>query len=78
MSATRLMFKSGRGSLTAFKLTRLYRSEKGIWRYEIERDGRLYYASLHTRDEAHARGMYARIAKVLSDWETEKEMAARL
>lgn len=43
------------------KLLRLYRSEKGIWRYDLERDGKLFWASLHTRDEREARETYAKI-----------------
>lgn len=56
------------GSLATFKLIRLYRSDKGIWRYEIERSGNLYHASLHTRDEAKARAVYDRMYRTLSEW----------
>ena len=57
-----------RGSLTTFKLLRLYQSERGIWHYEIERWGKVYWSSLHTRDEVKARGMYERIKKTLDEW----------
>ena len=46
--STRLMMMGG--SLATFKLIRLYRSDKGIWRYEIERSGNLY-----SRQPPHAR-----------------------
>jgi hypothetical protein len=59
------------GSLAAFKPIRLYRSEKGIWRYDIERNGKTYYASLHTRDETKARATYDRMQKTLAKWAEE-------
>ena len=37
------------------KPVRIYRSSRGIWQAEIERDGRLAYFSLHTRSELEAR-----------------------
>jgi hypothetical protein len=48
------------------KLIRLYRSDKGIWRFEMERDGTLYWASLLTRDEAKARAKYERMERILA------------
>ena len=56
------------GSLATFKLIRLYQADNGIWRYEIERTGKVYWSSLHTRDEAKARGVYERMAKTLAEW----------
>ena len=48
--------------LQCSRLVRLYQSERGIWRYEIERGGgKVRWASLHTRDEAKARRMYERM-----------------
>ena len=58
------------GSLATFKLRRLYQADNGIWRYEIERTGKVYWSSLHTRDEAKARGVYERMAKTLAEWNT--------
>ena len=66
---TRLI-RPGR-SLATFKPLRLYQSENGIWRYDIERNGKVYYASLHTRDEAKARAVYERMEKTLMEWEKE-------
>jgi len=37
------------------KLVRMYRHTNGIWRGEIDRDGKLYWFSLDTRNEAVAR-----------------------
>ena len=66
---TRLMLPQHKGgSLATFKLRRLYQGENGIWRYDIERAGKAYWASLHTRDEGHARGVYERMAKTLAEW----------
>ena len=59
------------GSLSTFKLIRLFRGENGIWRYEIERTGKVRWSSLHTRDEAQARAMYDRIAKTLAEWDAK-------
>jgi nitric oxide synthase oxygenase domain/subunit len=39
----------------------MFRSDRGIWRYEVERNGRLYWSSLHTRDEKKARTKYERM-----------------
>jgi hypothetical protein len=49
------------------KLKRLFRSERGIWRYEIERpNGDIRWSSLHTRDEQKARALYARMEQWLA------------
>jgi hypothetical protein len=37
---------------------RLYKSTKGIWYVEFNRNGQLLYSSLRTRDEAKARRWY--------------------
>jgi hypothetical protein len=47
-----------------FRLLRLYRSDKGIWRYEIERDGEVRWSSLRTRSERVARAKYERLARI--------------
>ena len=60
------------GSLSTCKLIRLFRGENGIWRYEIERTGKIYWSSLHTRDEARARGIYERIERTLAEWDAER------
>ena len=65
---TRLKLSQKGGSLATFKLRRLYQADNGIWRYEIERTGKVYWSSLHTRDEAQARGVYERMAKMLAEW----------
>ena len=66
---TRLMLPQHKGgSLATFKLIRLYQGANGIWRYEIERRGKVYWSSLHTRNEAHARGVYERMARTLAEW----------
>lgn len=49
---------------TPTRLVRLYQSEKGIWRYEIERGGVVRWASLHTRNELAARAAYERMKAV--------------
>lgn len=51
----------GRMRAMTAKVLRLYQSDKGIWRYEIARDGRVTWSSLHTRDECIARAAYERI-----------------
>ena len=51
-----------------YRLVRLFRSERGIWRYEAERDGELRWASLHTRNEATARRMYERMKANVEEW----------
>ena len=54
----------------SFRVLRLYCSRRGIWRYEFERDGKVYWSSLHTRSESNARARYewlARITKVPSE-----------
>jgi hypothetical protein len=47
------------------RLVRLFKSDKGIWRYEIERDGEVRWTSLHTRNEKRAREKYDRLEKWL-------------
>ena len=47
------------------RLVRLFQSDKGIWRYEIERDGEVRWTSLHTRNEKRAREKYDRLEKWL-------------
>lgn len=37
------------------KFVRIYKSDRGIWRCEIERDGVLCWYSLRTKDDAEAR-----------------------
>ena len=70
---TRLVLQQSKcGSLSAFKLIRLFRGDNGIWRYEIERTGKVYWSSLHTRDEARARGVYERIERTLAEWDAER------
>lgn len=49
------------------RLLRLYRSEKGIWRYEIERNGELRWVSLHTKDEHKARLAYASLKQWIGE-----------
>lgn len=45
------------------RLVSLYRSDKGIWRYEAERDGKLYWSSLGTRNETAAIHRLANIVR---------------
>lgn len=45
------------------KMLRLYRSEKGIWRYDIERNGEVRWASLRTRDKRKAREKYETLVR---------------
>ena len=69
---TRLVLPQHKGgSLSTFKLIRLFQADNGIWRYEIERWGKVYWSSLRTRDEAKARDVYERIAKTLAEWNAE-------
>jgi hypothetical protein len=49
------------------RLVRLYLSDKGIWRYDIERDGIVKWSSLHTRDEGEARRKYNRLQRSLME-----------
>jgi hypothetical protein len=46
------------------RLLRLFRSEKGIWRYEIERNGEVRWSSLRTRDEKKARAHYDKLRSI--------------
>lgn len=39
----------------SLKYIRIYKSERGVWHCEIERDGVLRWHSLHTKDEAEAK-----------------------
>lgn len=54
------------------RLVRLYQSEKGIWRYDIERHGIVHWSSLHTRDEAKARAAYERMRVKFDEYERAK------
>jgi hypothetical protein len=36
------------------RLVRVYQSDKGIWHYEFERNGKVYWASLRTRNATAA------------------------
>ena len=49
------------------KLVRLFRAANGMWHYEIDRDGRLYWSSLGTRDEAKARARYQHMQEVFDE-----------
>jgi hypothetical protein len=50
------------------KPIRMYRHTNGIWRGEYERDGRLYYFSLRTRDEAEAQRKWDRYVELVTRW----------
>lgn len=52
---------------------RLYKSPGGMWHYETERDGKLYWSSLHTRNEDMAKIAYERIKAMLEKSETPEE-----
>ena len=52
----------------SYRIVRLYQSDRGIWRYEVERDGELRWASLHTRDETKARRMFDRMRADIEEW----------
>ena len=52
----------------SYRIVRLYQSDRGVWRYEAERDGELRWASLHTRDEAKARRMFDRMRADIEEW----------
>jgi hypothetical protein len=54
------------------KFLRLYQSDKGIWRYEIERNGKVYWTSLRTRSRTKAERDYRRMKQWLIDWEKEQ------
>jgi hypothetical protein len=54
------------------KLVRMYRSTGGIWRYDIERDGKFYWSSLHTRDEQKARAKYEQMKARMKKAREEK------
>jgi hypothetical protein len=43
------------------RAVRLYCSRKGIWHYVVERDGKLSWSSLKTRDEKKARQRFEEI-----------------
>ena len=58
-----------KNSAPPFRLVRLFRSERGIWRYEIEKRGKIYWASLNTRDEVKARTWYERMKQTIEQWE---------
>lgn len=56
------------------RLVRLYRSLKGTWRYEIERDdGQLHWGSLHTKNEVRARERYRRLEEGYAEAEATRE-----
>ncbi len=55
------------------RMMRLYRSETGIWHYETERDGRMRWASLHTRDENKARRKYDNLRAAIAALQVEPE-----
>jgi hypothetical protein len=60
-----------RGSLASYKPLRIYQGENGIWRYEIERFGKVRWSSLHTRDESKARAVWDRMVAALARWEAD-------
>jgi hypothetical protein len=47
------------------KPVRLYKHTNGIWRAAYERDGRLYYFSLRTRDEKTAQRKWIRYIELV-------------
>jgi hypothetical protein len=47
------------------RMVRLYRSDKGIWRYEIERDGQIRWSSLRTKNERIARQRFEKMKRDL-------------
>jgi len=49
------------------RMVRLYLSERGIWHYEVERDGIVKWSSLHTRDEGEARRKYDRMQRAYTE-----------
>ncbi len=53
---------------TTARLLRLYQSEKGIWHYEIERDGIVKWSSLGTRDERVARRKYESLKSAFMEY----------
>jgi hypothetical protein len=55
-----------------YRLVRLYLSEKGIWCYEFERDGKIRWSSLCTRDEGEARKIYEHLCKRLRMYQRER------
>ena len=55
------------------QVLRLYQSPRGIWHYEFERDGKLYWASLHTRSERIAQASYKRIKAKLEKTIEDKD-----
>ena len=59
------------------RLLRLYRSDKGIWRYDIERDdGRVRWSSLNTRSEHIAWQKFERMKTTMAgaaEWYAQRE-----
>lgn len=47
------------------RLGRLYRNDKGIWHFEIIRNGQTRYSSLHTRDKQKAEQKYADMKRAI-------------
>ena len=62
----------GKNTAPPFRLVRLFQSEKGIWRYEIEKRGKVFWASLNTRDERKAREFYERMERTIDRWKENK------
>jgi hypothetical protein len=46
------------------RAVRLYQSDRGVWRVEIERDGVTKWSSLRTRNEKKAQAEFARIKAI--------------
>ena len=46
------------------RLLRMYQSDKGIWHYEMERNGVKCFSSLRTRNDADARFAYERLRRI--------------
>jgi hypothetical protein len=57
---------------TTIRLVRLYLSEKGIWHYDIERNGIVKWSSLGTRDEGEARRKYESLQERLMEYARAK------
>lgn len=56
------------------KPVRIYRNRiNGIWRIEFERDGKLYWSSLRTRDEVKARRKWEEYVKSVRGPEHREE-----
>jgi hypothetical protein len=62
----------GKNTAPPFRLMRLFQSEKGIWRYEIEKRGKRVWSSLNTRDEAKAREFYERMQRTIDRWQEDE------